>query len=330
MSFRFPRGVVPLSVLGTIAGGAILLRDTLVGGTSRYPGEEEIIGRTVVITGANSGLGRVTAEDLAKRGGKIIMACRDMKKCEEVKKEIIEATMNKSVHCRHLDLASLSSVRSFAEEFNANERRLDILVNNAGVMGISGRQKTEDGFEMHLGVNYLGPFLLTHLLLDKLKSSSPSRIINVTSAIYEAGYIDFDDLNCAKKYTHESAYAQSKLALTLFNTKLAQILENSKVSTYLVYPGLSKTNLGRHLSINNSMISGNIVKPFLSVTMKNAEQGMQTILMCALNPDLAEESGFYYKSCRMAPLKKIGKDQATADRLYAISRVWTGLGLEAK
>lgn len=255
------------------------------------------------------------------------MGCRDLQKCEKVKKEIVDSTLNRNVHCRKLDLASLQSIRDFADEFNANEKRLDILINNAGVMGIRKREKTQDGFEMHLGVNYLGHFLLTHLLLDKLKSSTPSRIINVTSAVFEVGNINFDDLNKVKGYSHEGAYAQSKLAQVLFNMKMAQILNGTGVSTYVVHPGLTKTNLGRNLSINNSMISGNMVKPFLNITMKNVDQGIQTILMCALDPDLAKESGNYYKSLRKAVVKDMGKDQEKADRLYAISRVWTGLGL---
>jgi retinol dehydrogenase-13 len=275
-----------------------------------------------------SGLGRATAEEMAKRGGKVVMGCRNLEKCERVKKEIIEATLNKNIHCRHLDLASLESVHSFAESVNANERRVDVLINNAGVMGIRERQKTQDGFEMHLGVNYLGHFLLTHLLLDKLKVSAPSRIINITAAIYETASINFDDLNAAKKYSYDVAYAQSKLALVLFNHKMAQILKDTKVSTYVVYPGLCKTNLGRNLSMNKSVISGNLVKPLLNITMKNVDQGIQTILMCALSPEVAEESGHYYKGCHMAPVREVGKDQAVADRLYAISRVWTGLGLE--
>ena len=255
------------------------------------------------------------------------MGCRDLEKCEKLKKEIIEGSFNKNIHCRQLDLASLKSVRDFAENINANEKRLDILINNAGIMGLRDRELTKDGFEMHLGVNYLGHFLLTHLLLDKLKFSAPSRIIHLTSAIYKRGSINFDDLNKSKHYTHDSAYAQSKLAVVMFNRKLASILQGTQVSTYVVYPGVVKTNFGRNLTMNQSTISGPLTGGFLRILMKTPEEGIQTVLHCALSPEVAGDSGQYYTTCAQEPVDKIATDAKDIDRLYAISRVWTGLGL---
>ena len=253
------------------------------------------------------------------------MACRDMKKCEAVKKKIVEISFNQNIHCKKLDLASLESIQEFCDNINQSEKRLDILINNAGVMGLRKKEYTQDGFEMQLGVNYFGHFLLTHLLLDKLKQSSPSRIINLSSAAYKKGAINFDDLNSAKFYRHDVAYAQSKLAIVLFNRKLSRILEGTNVSTYVVYPGLVKTQLGRHLSISKSKVSGTIVSPFANFMMKNVEQGIQTILYCALNPALSKQSGRYYVSLHTEEVTPIARDIEVEDRLYAISKVWTKL-----
>uniref|UniRef100_A0A673UMA9 Retinol dehydrogenase 13 n=1 Tax=Suricata suricatta TaxID=37032 RepID=A0A673UMA9_SURSU len=217
------RYLLPLSVLGTVAGGAVLLRDYVAGGSC--PSKATIPGKTVIVTGANTGIGKQTALELAKRGGNVILACRDMEKCEAAAKDIRRETLNHHVNARHLDLASLKSVREFAAKIIEEEEHVHILVNNAAVMRCP-HWTTEDGFEMQFGVNHLGHFLLTNLLLDKLKASAPSRVINLSSLAHVAGHIDFEDLNWEKrKYDTKAAYCQSKLAVLLFTKELSRRLQ---------------------------------------------------------------------------------------------------------
>lgn len=200
----------------------------------------------MIITGANTGIGKQTAIDLARRGAKIYLACRNFDKCEEARKEIIELTGNKNVFNRELDLSSLESVRTFSEKFLKEENRLDILINNAGIM-ICPKSLTKDGFETQIGVNHMGHFLLTNLLLDLLKKSSPSRIVVLSSLAHIAGYIKKDDLNSEKSYNRILAYGQSKLANILFTRHLATKLNGTGVTIYCVHPGSVNTELMRHV-----------------------------------------------------------------------------------
>uniref|UniRef100_A0AC11B0V2 Retinol dehydrogenase 13 n=1 Tax=Ovis aries TaxID=9940 RepID=A0AC11B0V2_SHEEP len=247
------RYVLPLSVLGTAVGGAVLLKDFVAGGAC--PSKATIPGKTVIVTGANTGIGKQTALELAKRGGNIILACRDMEKCEAAAKEIRGETLNHRVNARHLDLASLKSIREFAAQVTEEEEHVHILINNAAVMRCP-HWTTEDGFEMQLGVNYLGHFLLTNLLLDKLKASAPSRIINVSSLAHVAGHIDFEDLNWEKKnYDTKAAYCQSKLAVVLSTKELSRRLQGTGVTVNALHPGVARTELGRHTGMHSSAFS---------------------------------------------------------------------------
>ncbi|XP_029335107.1 retinol dehydrogenase 13 [Mus caroli] len=248
------RFLLPVSVVGTVIGGTVLLKDYVAGGAC--PSKATIPGKTVIVTGANTGIGKQTALELAKRGGNIILACRDMEKCEVAAKDIRGETLNPRVRAEHLDLASLKSIREFARKIIKEEERVDILVNNAAVMRCP-HWTTEDGFEMQFGVNYLGHFLLTNLLLDKLKASAPSRIINLSSLAHVAGHIDFDDLNWQmKKYDTKAAYCQSKLAVVLFTKELSHRLQGSGVTVNALHPGVARTELGRHTGMHNSAFSG--------------------------------------------------------------------------
>ncbi|GFS25742.1 retinol dehydrogenase 12 [Elysia marginata] len=206
-----------------LIGGGCLVRELI--GFAKYNGKEKLHGKTVVITGCNTGIGFETAKDLALRGGRIIMACRDMEKCEAAAKEIKDVTGNSNVLCKRLDLSSFDSVRTFCEDFNKNETRLDLLINNAGVM-MCPKLLTQDGLEMQIGTNHFGHFLLTNLLLDKLKASSPSRIVVLSSRAHtRCKQISFDDINSEKSYDRMKAYAQSKLANVLHVKELAKRLE---------------------------------------------------------------------------------------------------------
>lgn len=190
------------------------------------------------LTGGNSGIGVETAVDLASRGGKVYIACRDIHKAETTAIEIQHRTGSSKVFYLELDLASMSSIREFSQQFHRLESRLDILICNAGVLGISPKGLTKDGFEMHLGVNHLGHFLLTNLLLDMLKASAPSRVVVVSSiAEWIFGKIKRDDLNSEKSYSKWGAYGQSKLANVLFTRELAKRLEGTGVTANCCHPG---------------------------------------------------------------------------------------------
>lgn len=184
-------------------------------------------GKTVIITGGNTGIGKETARDLAWRKARVILACRDVKRGMEAAFEIMESTGNKDVEVKKLDLSSFQSVRDFAAEVNSEEKKIDILINNAGYFG--PYQKTKDGLENTLQVNYLSHFLLTNLLLAKLKSSTPSRIINLSSRQHWDGAINFDNLQGEKGYSMVAAYNQSKLAMLLYTKQLSRQLQGKVV-----------------------------------------------------------------------------------------------------
>ncbi|XP_027699483.1 retinol dehydrogenase 12 isoform X2 [Vombatus ursinus] len=180
--------------------------------------------KVAVVTGANTGIGKETAKDLARRGARVYIACRDILKGESAASEIRAATKNQQVFVRKLDLSDTKSIRAFAKGFLAEEKQLHILINNAGVM-MCPYSKTADGFETHFGVNHLGHFLLTHLLLERLKESAPSRVVNVSSVAHHFGSIYFRNLDGEKYYNRVFAYIQSKLANVLFTRELAYRLK---------------------------------------------------------------------------------------------------------
>jgi retinol dehydrogenase-13 len=281
-------------------------------------------GKVVIITGANTGIGKETARDLAKRKAKVYMACRDMKRCEEARSEIVLDSNNKYVYCRKCDLASLQSVREFVARFKAEQERLDILINNGGVMR-TPNSKTKDGFETQLGVNHLGHFLLTNLLLDRLKESAPSRIINVSSVAHKKGIINREDLNSDQKYDPAAAYAQSKLANILFTMELAKKLKDTKVTVNAVHPGIVSTEIIRHMSFFNSWLATILIKPLLWPFIKSPSQGAYTVVYAALSSKLPNVTGKYFSNCEEAEVSEAAKDDATAAWLWAVSERWTRL-----
>ena len=209
-----------------------------------------LAGKTVIITGANTGIGKETAIDMAKRQARVIMACRSVERGEKAAEEVRRASGSSNVVFQQLDLASLTSVRRFCERVLKEEPRIDILINNAGIMACP-YWKTEDGFEMQFGVNHLGHFLLTNLLLDRLKEAPAARIVNVSSSGYKfAKCINFDDINInsEQSYNPWQAYCQSKLANILFTRSLAKRLEGTNVFTNCLHPGVIRTELGRHMN----------------------------------------------------------------------------------
>ncbi|MED6281114.1 hypothetical protein CHARACLAT_017929 [Characodon lateralis] len=278
-----------------------------------WSSDVKLDGQTAVITGANTGIGKETAIDLAKRGARVILACRDMEKAQAAVTEIIESSGNDSVVCMKLDLSDSKSIREFAEEINKNEAKLNLLINNAGVM-VCPYGKTADGFEMQIGVNHFGHFLLTYLLIDLIKRSAPARIINVSSMAHSWGSISLEDINSEKSYNKSKAYAQSKLANVLFTRSLAKRLEGTGVTTYSLHPGVVQTDLWRHLSAPERFFIS-IARPFT----KNSIQGAQTTIYCAVEPSLEKESGGYYSDCAPASCSAAGKDDELAQKLWELS-----------
>ncbi|XP_072047153.1 retinol dehydrogenase 12-like [Amphiura filiformis] len=204
-----------------------------------------LCGKTVIVTGGNSGIGKETAIDLARRGARVILACRNPNLAEEAVKEVSKRSKSTNVTYRHLDLNSLESVRNFATGFLEEEERLDILVNNAGKATLTSGGVTVDGFESVFGINHFGHFLLTLLLLERLKKCSPSRVVMVTSNFYEyVTAIDFKPKSPdGLRYPGLNDYAYSKAANVMFTRELARRLKGTEVTAYSVHPGFVYTNI---------------------------------------------------------------------------------------
>ncbi|XP_046617480.1 retinol dehydrogenase 13-like isoform X1 [Neodiprion virginianus] len=300
------------------------LKKEHTGGTY-YKGKEKLTDKVVVITGANTGIGKETALEMARRDAKVIMACRDMYKCEESRQNIVLETKNKYVYCRKCDLSSFESIRQFVDRFKKEQSKLHILVNNGGVMRCP-KSTTADGIETQLGVNHMGHFLLTNLLLDRLKSSAPSRIINVSSIAHRRGDIDVTDLNSEKDYDPAKAYAQSKLANILFTNELARKLQGTGVTANAVHPGIVDTDIIRHMGFYNSTFSKIFLYPFAWPFIKTPKQGAQTCIYAALDPSLKDVSGTSLSSnCEEADTAPQAKDEKLAKWLWLTSEKWTRL-----
>lgn len=278
----------------------------------------------MVVTGANCGIGKALVGELLKLQARVVMACRDVRSAEEAAREVREqaGAPQGEVVIKHLDLASLSSVRKFCEEVSKEESKIDVLVNNAGIYQCP-YSKTEDGFEMQLGVNHLGHFLLTYLLLDTLKTSAPSRIVVVSSKLYKYGKINFDDLNSEQSYDKAFCYSQSKLANLLFMLELSRRLEGTGVTVNALTPGIVRTRLGRHVQIPL------LAKPLFHLAsllfFKSPLEGAQTPLYLACSPEVEGVSGKCFANCAEEELMAKATDEQVAKRLWDVSMRMVGL-----
>ncbi|MBN1214795.1 MAG: SDR family oxidoreductase [Candidatus Lokiarchaeota archaeon] len=239
--------------------------------------------KTVIVTGANSGIGYEVSRILASKGAHIIMACRNLEKANEAYNQILLENNNVSIEIMQLDLSNLGSIKKFTEDFLKKNQSLHILCNNAGVM-MPPYQKTVDGFELQFGTNHLGHFALTGLLLDKLMKTKNSRIVTQSSFVHSMGKINFNDLNWETKYKKRKSYAQSKLANLLFAYELQRRIsaKNSDVLSIACHPGWSRTNLQRYTALFRTL-------KFLS---QKAEMGALPMLYAATSTDV--EGGAYY------------------------------------
>ena len=255
--------------------------------------QKDLSGKIYIVTGTTSGIGLATVKQLARQSATIICASRNVELARKIGVEIIEETSNKNIHNFLLELDTLDSVRDFIKVFNKKFSRLDGLVNNAAVMNTPHR-KTKDGFELQFGVNFLGHFLLTELLLPKLKKAKGSRIVHTSSVFHEKGSIDLGDLNFEKKkYSGWDAYNQSKLAQVLYSRYQAKLLKNSNITSVSIHPGWVQTPLIKHtlpLFFQNVLL-----KPFLSMAgMTNTTIGSQTTLHCLVDDSVDDKSGCFY------------------------------------
>ena len=303
-----------------IAGAAsavtlLVIRRIVKSNKMMYISKIQLTGKTVIVTGANCGIGKAAAREMAKRNARVILACRDVNKGEDAASEIRKQTTNGEVIVKRLDLASLRSVKLFCDEFKRDEKRLDILINNAGIFQCP-YSKTEDGFEMQMGVNHMGHFLLTNLLLDMLKSSG-GRIVVVSSSLLKYGSIKFDDLSCEKHYDKKKAYADSKLANALFSRHLSRRLQDSNVNVYCVHPGMVLTGLGRYLMPVGIKV---VLTPLAWLLgIKTPVEGCQTIVYCSIAEELRNASGKYYGNCKEDPLPPVACDDSVASKLWEVS-----------
>nr|XP_034830224.1 retinol dehydrogenase 13-like [Maniola hyperantus] len=271
-----------------------------------------MVGKVVIVTGGNSGIGFETAKNLADRGARVIIACRSILRGEKATKEIIKCTGNKNVIHRHLDLSTFRSVREFCDGIYKTESRLDVLINNAGAGGL-GNQKTEDGNHLGMQVNYFGPFLLTNLLLPLLKSSAPSRIVNVSSSIHMYGEVDFRNLNMEKYWSDYLVYANSKLYLNLMTLDLSRRLEGTGVTVNALHPGVAATNIFRN--IKNSIIRY-LVQTTLNFLYQSVWEASQTSVYLSVAPEVQDISGRYFSDCREKKPSKTSQNPEIAKKLW--------------
>ena len=288
-------------------------------------------GKTAIITGGNVGLGYETAVELARRGARVILACRDETKGMIAERSVREETKSDEVFYQHLDLASLRSVREFSRQVNESPRGLDILVNNAGVMGCP-LAYSEDGFEMHFATNHFGHFLLTNLLLDKLKAAPEGRIVNVSSLGAKATlWFDFENITpkYPRKFMPMVTYTQSKLANVLFTIHLAELLRGTKVTCNCLHPGSVNTELTRHILIRIRKmwfggILGGISEKFIYYFLKDSKLGAQTQIHCAVSEELTGVTGKYFSDCVVCSMRP-NWTKNNAKKLWEISEQMVGI-----
>lgn len=285
-------------------------------------------GKTFIVTGANAGLGYETALALAQKDARVVLACRSEAKAQKAKSKILRSAPNADLHIELVDLTDLDSVKRFSDNFQTKFEKLDVLINNAGVM-VPPYTQTSDGFELQMGANYFGHFLLTGRLLDVLKKTEDSRIVTLSSLAHLQGSINFDDLHWEESYSKMKAYQQSKLACLIFTLELQRRLEAAKAGPISVaaHPGVSPTELVRH--VPNLLVY--VLTPlFLMVSHKPAKGALPTLLAAV---EKGVQGGDYYGPTGYNEMKgkpgtaKIAshaKDEEIAKRLWDISEKLTG------
>ena len=275
--------------------------------------------KTIMVTGANAGIGKETTLQIAAMGARVVMVCRNRERGEPALAAIKAQSGNDAVELMTADFESQRQIRDLADAYKRTHDRLDVLVNNAGLY-LSTRHETEDGIEATWAVNHLAPFLLTNLLLDVIKASAPARIVTVASDAHRAGTIDFDDLEMKTKYRWLAAYAQSKLANVLFTYELARRLEGTGVTATCMHPGTVATGIwNRNKNVLNYLLRA--FKPFYMSSKKSAE----AVVRLAVSPEVEGVTGKYFDKMHEARSVAASYDEDLAARLWQVSEEMTGL-----
>lgn len=270
--------------------------------------------KLIMITGANAGIGKVAALELAKQGHHIVMVCRSQERGQAAQSEIKATSGSEQVDLLIADLSVQADIRQLAAEFKQTYNRLDVLVNNAGAI-FDKRQETADKLELTFALNHMGYFLLTDLLLDMLKASAPARIVNVSSDAHRRGSINFDDLQHEKSYSGFPVYSDSKLANVLFTYELARRLNGSSVTTNALHPGFVNTNFGSTMSSIPAFFIGIISRLFAI----SPEKGAETITYLAASPEVEGVTGKYFVKNKATRSSSESYDEAVAKRLWEVS-----------
>jgi NAD(P)-dependent dehydrogenase (short-subunit alcohol dehydrogenase family) len=280
--------------------------------------ENRLQEKICLVTGSTSGIGKVTARELANTGATVVLVSRSRAKGEATQAEIKQATGNQHVELLVADLSVLEDVRHLATEFQQTYPHLHLLVNNAGG-AYPTRTLTPDGFEATLAVNYLAPFLLTELLLDTLKASAPARIVNVSSAQHANASMEFDNLQGEKKYANLRSYNQAKLALLLWTYELARRLEGTGVTVNALHPGVTASNFVDGMN-GPAALAMKVLKPFLLTV----EQGAQTTLYLATSPQVEGVTGKYFVKSQEKQSSSSSYDQTVGSRLWEVTEQLVG------
>ncbi|MGD8627316.1 MAG: SDR family oxidoreductase [Anaerolineae bacterium] len=280
--------------------------------------EGTMAGRVCVVTGATSGIGRATALGLARQGATVVACGRDEAKTRATVEALRRESGNPAVAYALADLTDQAQVRAMAAEINERHPRLDVLINNAGGFFLR-RQESADGIEMTLALNHLAPFLLSHLLLDRLRAGAPARVINVSSAMHRSAALDLDDLQMKNGYGGAAAYGRAKLALVLFTYELARRLADRGVTANALHPGFVATGIGM------GDVVARLVRPIMRLFARSPEEGAETSLYLATSPDVAGVTGAYFADKEAVDSAPATYDEALARRLWQISADLTGL-----
>ncbi|MFH5832737.1 SDR family oxidoreductase [Halalkalibaculum sp. DA384] len=277
--------------------------------------------KVCLITGANSGIGKATAIELAERGAYIVMLCRNEKKAEQAREEIINKTGQTGIEILLADLAVQHDIRNAAQAFLDTFDQLDLLVNNAGIIA-SGRQETVDGIEKTLAVNHLAPFLLTHLLMDALKAAPSARVINVSSEAHRtaAHAFDLNNLQLKEGFSPMKAYGVSKLCNIMFTHELAKRTSGTRVTTNALHPGVVRSRLTSEASWFMYLLFA-IGRPF----MKSPQKGAETTVYLATSPEVENTSGKYFKNKKETQPADIAYNDELTEKLWEISCQLTGI-----
>jgi len=280
----------------------------------KEPLKDMMNGKICLVTGATNGIGKSTALALAQTGATVVIVGRSPAKCAAVVSEIKQISGNDAVEALIADLSIMAEVRQVAEQFKAKYQQLHVLVNNAGG-AFRQRQLTAEGFEKTFALNYLSYFLLTRLLLDTLKASTPARIVNVSSAAHKGMHLDFDDLQSAKGNFVFHAYGRSKLAVVMFSYELARRLSGTGVTVNVLHPGLVRTGFASNMGAVSSAVI-NFFMRFVGVT---PAQGAQTSVYLATSPAVENVTGKYWEKSKAVPSGRATYDEVTWTRLWEVS-----------